>query len=820
MKRKLAGNGFRITTLALSLLSASVQSEEPVFLALNKVPEGFEALNRPQRSIMDVYYGNRYITSQLATYTPYKITLSNPASIVQLIGDISSPLAVEQVLTGNIDPNSADVCFSAERRSCGVLEPETAGVIFDESRFRVDVFINPDLLLTRAAAIQKYLPPAEKNLAWLNSFSGAYSGVGGGSNSEDDYTLNGISLLSYGENSLYSNWNYSKSQRGRVSDLYFQREFEGRAWRGGLLGTQGFGLSFSSDRTLYGVHFSSSDNTRLDTDFTGASPLDVFLPVRGRVEVRRDDRLLQSWLLEAGSQQLDTRSFPDGAYDIEIRVIDEQGMEVSRNTEFFTKQYSLPAEGEWRYFVESGKVLDRSGNDLLPENTSQWLTRAGVSRRLLSQLGGTVAVAANKDDALLEGGILIFGGDWELTPSVMLASDSSYGLNIGGHARLGTMSANLSYRYLWRDDNDIQSDQYNESGLLGDAFEQGSASVSLPVGDDSLSYRYSYRDRHDQQSTRTHSLDYRASLFDSLDYSLDGNTGISRSEDTTIIQASLTLRFKDGRWNYRAEPRADYIDDPDGSDHTERARISVSWEDGDLLAGELRTDFGAEMGDGDERFDGQLKYANSWGRSDLNINHLRGQQDSVTSYSASFSTSVLTNGDVVALGGEDRADSAVVVLVNGVSGDQFDVRVNGQRRGYAVAGRPSVISLSPYEQYRVTVSAPKSRLYDFDEQVNEVTLYPGNVSTLALDATPVQLIFGRLMKNGQPVTDARIEGGLMPGSTDDFGLYQLDTKADQNKVEVVLSDGSICQVAIPESAKKQDIVRMGTRELLPEMCSG
>ncbi len=819
MKRKVIVHGLQAVLLALAFLSSLAWAAKPLFIAKNDIPPGFENLGRPQRSLVDIYYGNRYIVSQLVTYTPYKVTLSNPAQVLELIGDIASPLAVEEALTGKLDLNSSEVCLSASRQNCGILEPEVAGVIFDESRFRLDVFINPSLLLTRAAEVSKYLPPSEAGLAWLNSFSGAYSGTTGGTDDSDDFTLNGVSLLSYGENSLYTNWNYSKTQHARIDDFYLQREFEGQAWRGGLLSTRGFGLSFTSSQTLYGVNLSSSDNTRLDTEFTGGTSLDVFLPVRGRVEVRRDGRLLKSWFLEAGSQELDTRSFPDGAYDIEIRIIDELGNEVSRKTEFFAKQYSLPPEGEWRYFIESGRVLSRAGDDLLPDTTSQWLIRGGVSRRLLDTLGGTVAIAANRDDALIEGGLFLFGRGWELSPSLMMATDGSYGLNINGRARLGVVSANMNYRHLWRDNDFSLPAEDIADSLLGDAFEQGSVSFSAPVADGSLSYRYSYSDRLNQGSTNTNSLDYRKTFLNSPDYSLDGSLGISHQNDTTIFQTSMTLRMNDGRWNYRAQPRFDYTDGATGSGHSARARLSASWRDEEMLAGDLKADVGTDLGEDDTRYDAQLQYSNTWGRADLSVNHARNNNgSSATSYSASFSSSVLTNGEIVAVGGEDRSESAVVVMVNGLPGDQFDVRVNGQRRGYAVAGRPSVISLSPYEQYRITVTAPKGRLYDFDERIHEVTLYPGNVMTLELEAIPMQLVFGRFTLHGKPVVGARIEGGRVPVRTDDLGLYQVDIPFDKQKMVVQLPSGEICKVTI--TRKQKDIVRMGTRALENEYCAG
>ena len=126
-------------------------------------------------------------------------------------------------------------------------------------------------------------------------------------------------------------------------------------------------LNLTSDQPMVGLRINSSDNTREDLDFSGGMPVEIFLPTRGRVEVRKDDRLIDSAFFEAGSQQLDTTSFPSGAYDIEIRILDESGNLISTETRFFAKQSQIPPIGEWLFFAETGRVVNREADKALPE---------------------------------------------------------------------------------------------------------------------------------------------------------------------------------------------------------------------------------------------------------------------------------------------------------------------------------------------------------------------------------------------------------------------------------------------------------------------
>ena len=810
--------------LLLSAFGLSLAlAQNPVFLAMDSAPAGFEDLAAPQRSLVDIYYGNRYLTSQIATFSPQMIRLSDPAMVVRLIDNITDPSRVEDALSGELQTHAGDVCPTRQSRNCGLLYPAVAGVIFDEDRFRVDVFVNRQLLLTRDAEVRKYLPPSDAGLSLLQNVSGAWSGSDAPGGQRDDYTINGLSQFAYRENSVYFNWNYTRNLEFQVNDLYGRRNFEGVEYHAGLMGSSAFGLSFTPDRTLLGARVASSDDTRTDTEYSGGMPLDVFLPTRGRVEIRRDDRLLTSYFLEAGSQQLDTTSFPPGAYDVEIRILNEDGVIISQETRFFAKRFRLPPKGEWQYFAETGRVLDRNSGDTWPASTEQWLTRAGVSRRLSDTLAGTAAMAMTHDDTLMELGIFNIGYLYEFLPSVMLATNGDYGLNLTTWLRYQQVSGNVSYRRLWKNGDAATAPTGNADHppLLGNGFEQKSVSISFPLSVGTMNYRCNSNRQGNGNTARVHSLDYRATMFRTPDYDISMTLGFSHSGNTDIVLASVEFRLRDDHWTWRVSPRTQYNDISGHHDRTENLRISANWADRNLFDSMIRVGAGAETGSDNDRYDAHLQVGNSWGRGELNLNHIRGvsdKTDSVTSYSASFSTSFLTDGTHHTLGGERPAESAVVVNVNGNEGDVFDVNIDGQRRSHAVAGRPSVIPLLPYRQYRISVHSGASTLYDLDERERTITLYPGNVVSMSYDAVALKLLFGRLMLGGEPVIDARISGGLYPARSSDQGLFQLESRVDNDNIHVELDNGWLCHVPVPVSDSGY-VQQMGSIDLSSADCA-
>lgn len=787
---------------------------EPLFLASNNPPPGFEDLNQTQRSLVDVYFGNRYISSQLASFRPGFFEFSNVTEVIRQVGNINDPELITTALTGELNANTANICQPGSSQPCDLLEPAIAGVVFDESRFRVDIFINPRFMLSRAADVRKFLPPSDAGFAVLQTFSAAASGSDA-DNSDDDYTLNGLTMLAYRENSLYGNWDYSKSRRLSVTRLFGQREFEGLEYNLGLLNSDGFGLNFTADQKLIGARISTSSNTREDGEFTGGMPVEVFLPVRGRVEIRKDERLIASGFYEAGVQALDTSTYPSGAYDLEIRILDEQGNQLSSETRFFAKQYQLPPVGEWLLFAESGQVMRNEEEEVLPVATEQWLSRAGVSRRLSDTWAGTVAVAGTNDQSLVEAGIYHIGYRYELSPSVMWSGKDDYGVQLSGRTWLGPVSLGANYRRLWRSEPLVEN--IDRPSLLGSSFRQSSFSATAPLGSGTLGYRYSSNRSDADIPTETQSLDYRQTFIQTSGFDLTGSLSFSKSRTSKVALLSVELRFKDGRWNYRANPRFEHREDAGQSDRSESMRLSANWNDGDLYDGNLQFNGGLSTNRSSQSLDSSVQYANRFGRASFNINHNKGSEADITSYGGSFNTSFLTDGNVFAMGGEQVTESALVINLEGREGDIFDVNVNGQRRGYAVAGQSSVISLTPFDQYNVTLSPSGETLYSFDEREKQVTLYPGNVVSLDYEAIPLQLLFGRLLFQGAPVSGARINGGLYPSSTDDVGMFQLESRSDTEGLRIELENGWVCE--LPVGVLDDGYVQqMGTIDLSETEC--
>ena len=802
-----------IVFITAIILSVQVYAQKPLILSEVNVPAGFEDLLAPQKSVVDVYFGGRFVTTMSAEFTANTIQFDDPEKLVRQIPVILDAFPVIQALSDTIDTHAEAICHSGRESGCGILQPEVAGVIFNVDNFRTDLFIHPSLLTVQSLEKGKYLPDSEAGVAVIQNLSANLSGNLNDDNSQENYTIFGSSFLSYEENSLQANWDFSRDRDVSINTLLYERDYEGRLWQAGLVNTTGFGLNFSASRRLWGARIASSFNTRTDRAFTQGTPLEIFMPVPGRFEILYEERLVSSGLLDSGNQELDTTRFPSGAYDLTIRLLDEQGNLIRTETRFFAKQTRLAPIGEKEYFLEGGRVSLSTAESVLPELTDDVLIRAGINTRLADTVSGTFALAGTKGQSLVEASLFNIGRQYELAPSIMLASDGGYGGKLDARYRHGPLTISGSYLQLWRDD--IRAT--DEFDLLGNAFRQSNVSLSYPLLGGNASYRFSESesttlDQNQTTEQQRQSISYSRMLYRDGLYSIALRFDTSWTDDDQVsglLSFDLT-RTKD-QWSFRANPQARYDKESNGNvDRTGRLAVSATYNDRETFAGNLRSTLRAEKAPGRTSTGLSSRYASTWGTANLNMNYTDTEANSSTGYSASVSTSLMANSNVFAFGGENQSRSAVVVTVDGASlNEQFDVYVDNRRQGYALGGKPSIIHLSPFRTYKVSIRPVGSKIYAFEEKVYDITLYPGNVMDLDFQVNSVKVLYGRVRSgDGSWLQNASLHGGIGLAVSDSYGVFQIEV-SDEIDHLMFQKSGKQCRIDIDIDDSDEDFINLG-----------
>ena len=814
-------------TLLLSLPAASITKDEikgksttPIFQLTNPIPKGFEDLSEPRKAVINIYFGQRLIDSQFAIITPDTIKLSSPTALVKKIPHVKNESLMLEVLTKNITITEPPSCSDQRNKKCIWLDPATIAFIFDEEKLRADLLINRQLLIIRKAEIEKFLPASDSGPSFVQNFNAAVSGnYNGNSENRNNYAIYGTSLLSSGENSIYAGWNYSNTQNFSADSLFAQKEFKGMQYQGGIINSEGLGFSFLRDKSVAGFRVGDSNNTKTNTSLTGGVPLNIFMPTRGRAEIKKNDRLIATFFFEAGNQQLDTSSFPSGAYDVQITILDQLGSILSSETRFFAKQPGLPSVDEWLHFLEAGSLMERDSNALLPKATNQLLVRSGLSKRLNDTSALTISSTLSEDNSFVETSLLNLGYFYELSSSVLLGDKNTYGANWASRITYEQASLDFNYQQLWNTEHD-SSETNTSQQLLGQSFTQYSYTLSTPVFNGNASYRYSENSMKDSDTTRTHALSYQTNLYQSAKYSIDVNISLSQSGSNKVALLNFYFNQRNDHWSWKVNPKTQRTWSESERSQNDRTQITASWDDKDIFKDtSVLADFSVEAGTGQENYNSRVSVGNQWGKGELAVNHTTGNGEHSTSYVANINSTFAANSNDIAIGGEKTSNSAVIININGDSdaGGRFNIYVDGKYSGYAYSGQPSLIPLLPYNKYSVKISPSDNTLYNFEEKERNITLYPGNVVSLDYDVVSLKIVLGRLILNNNPISNAKIIGGLVPNRSEETGLFQLELPTTTNHFKVILNNGATCKVNTPKE-NKNSILNMGVVDLKIESC--
>ena len=145
-------------------------AQSPQTLA-SQPPPGFDELLQPQQTLVDVVFGNRKIGTAMAVYSPGTLQFKDPTKVVDFIPELADPKSILSVLSHPLPTHTELVCAHGLPANCGQLTPAVVGIIFDEARFQVDVFINPIYVRAAKLGAARFLPTPASRIAVASCFT-------------------------------------------------------------------------------------------------------------------------------------------------------------------------------------------------------------------------------------------------------------------------------------------------------------------------------------------------------------------------------------------------------------------------------------------------------------------------------------------------------------------------------------------------------------------------------------------------------------------------------------------------------------------------
>jgi hypothetical protein len=783
--------------------------EGPLFSMTGEPPPGFLHLTEPQTVMVDVYFGGRFLVSTLATHTPTRIRFHNAEQVVIGLRDLTNPDLIRLRLSEDLPVNARMIC-SQSRSSCPAPRPEIADVVFDESKFRVDLFVNRNYLQVRSPVAERFLPPGQGGVTFLQNFSASFAGAD--DDADNETFIGSFTTLAHRENRLIGIASYTDQDDLTVDRLFAQRDFRGAEYIGGIFRTSGRALTFGGENDLGGIRIASSLVTRTDLAFSRGTPIEVFLSTASRVDIIKDGRLLYSQFYEAGNQILDTSLLPEGAYDITIRI-DDGGVQ-REEVRFFSKTSHLPPLDQPLTSFELGRVLNRNTSNFFPEATDAWLLRVGHSRRLTQGFGIDVGAASTSDERMFELGAFNVGslprtrtGYYEVQASSFVGDDGDWGIGLHGLVQLNRFYLGFDFRKV---DADPLSPDFDDYRLIPDDLSQRSVNVQVPLFGGFLGLSRNSSRRGNGDRIERSSLTYRRAVYQSQRHVLEVTADFGEIEGDMLALIGVRLNLIGTKLTGNIVPRYRYTDDDfDGDQHGYQLDTSLTWHEPEFYSGDLRVGMNVSKNDIQENLGGQLNYDHRLAYSRLTVNRSEFNGATRTSWAGTVNTSVATNGADTVFGAQNSATSVILVRLEGPedSDAEFDVLVDGYPRGYAPVGRMTAIHVNPFQTYEVRIRPRLSDFVDFEDRVETVTVYPGNVASLVWKVRDLMVVFGRAMDaGGRAIANARVDGAIETVRTDAYGYFQAEVLRRDDPFELTFTAGErSCTVFAARIEQRQGV---------------
>lgn len=408
--------------------------------ATPKIPPGFEALAQGQLVWVDVSLYGKSLGLYEANINLEQVVFIKPAELADAVKQQfnDDPELGAQLMTALGQPlarNGNLACSgNGNAPSCDYLETQTVGIIYDENNSRVNLFLDRQYLPKKAAGSGFYQATAESENALIHQQNLNFVA----DESYQSLSLQGTGSLGVTENGyLNADWFYtgqryrhSNHQQIEMNNAYFRQDlWKSLYLQGGMMDSRdifsnaggNINLSQLPIGKIRGLRAGSTTAWVNQSLVSRGTPVSVFLSRNARIDAYRDEQLLSSFYLNAGAQELDTRTFPSGSYTVTLRIYEDNQLVRTETVPYTNTGVSQLNCPQW--FLQAGVEVD---HDTHPMADDRRVVQGGLRIPLTDSLSLTAGSTILSDVHYWEG-----------------AADWSHGFNSGPLD--GVMTARASY---------------------------------------------------------------------------------------------------------------------------------------------------------------------------------------------------------------------------------------------------------------------------------------------------------------------------------------------------------------------------------------
>ncbi|MBO1386539.1 hypothetical protein BVJ60_17400 [Vibrio cholerae] len=527
----------------------------------------------------------------------------------------------------------------------------------------------------------------------------------------------------------------SKSNQTRISEISWSRNNDGFSKSAGLI--RGYNISsssFGSSDDILGVSFGTSNLTKQKQARKSDVDIVVLVPDNGIVQTYRDERLINTQYLPQGVQTLDTTRFPDGIYDVEVKVL--KGNEIF-STQKAVVYKSIMLDDE-NYNIWAGNVYTKN------KLTDDWVIGGSYGNKMTNFLDYNQKVTITSDVIAGETSVTADVRNGFIKGGLSLSSDGKKASNMTLGLSGGMLSSN--YNLNWKNDDgsgdDYLSVSNNNLFRISERTDVGlnllkswskNSYYSLSLG---VNHRFNqpFFKNWNLSSTLAHTSNENYWAL-SLDIPLSSSASLSSNANADGLSLGAGYSYSDSQAFIKS------------------ATITAENKLGDDYNYNLRTTAFFE----NDYIDGNIG-------------------GSVTSTKNSNAFANITGG-VYLPGGpaSGRYNSAIVLNV-----EEENVGKLKAITGYGdvlLDSKETIIPVPAYSKNKVTIDVADNneQLFKIDNSVETIISYPGNVKKIDVNAHPVFTVTGRLVdKVGNPLAHQSVINHLGASYTSEEGVFTLE----------------------------------------------
>ena len=792
--------GVRIRAALLALLSVTAfVLPAHAFEIHASVPEQFRDLVSENdvtepgladgTSFVDVFVDGQSIGDAIVRRESNTLYIDDVPGVITRIPNLSNAAQFEALLYSGIDLTGPKACAVRSSQNCEQPRIGTLGFVFDEQGSRLDIFRSYRFIQPPAPLVPSH-PESIGAIAGLTLRTTGRS-VGGNNDVRSSLTFDVTS--GRGATSVYARG--AAADDGRV----FMREAGAQHFHGRHRTAAGLYLSASSDHVsqidMIGAEWHTTDLTAPPPDTSRDTPILVFLDQEAHVDVLRGSEIIQSIKLPAGPGRLSTRQFPNGSYNVVLRIREADGT-VREETRFFSRPNKYNEAARWQYGVQIGATRDASrvtrstGSDGDPY-MSVWGNRPVGDASLLSARAGYL-----KKTAFIEGAVDHSFEAGSLRASGLLTDKGGYSLLAQANGRFG--ETRLSGQVRHSDINETSNLLQRRAGLSTEANLNISREVPIIGGTASSFVRHF--DRSGFQPQTSAGLSWSRSF---KAYSPKNQGNFSLSFQHSPRDDRIMLRFRITRRGERSSTSAELSDihsygrNGFPSSNATRQTLRANWRSEAAAQNPWSLTLQlSHNGDGQGSYGIAGEYIGQSLRGDVRIDRQFGESNAMN-YTGTLSTTLAGSRSGFLLTSAKNTRSGVVLARAKSSENEIETSINGRSK-QVLSKANSLKPVSTFKTQKINFRISRQSTAGFDGRPIEIRAFPGNVIHVEPKRYQQVTVFARLVdEDGSPIAAAVSLDNNASALTDDAGYFVMDAPTDKAALLFQDSNKQKCVAKLP-----------------------